>query len=86
MWLYSLVSVVIVSLISLVGVLTFSLNEEDLKKTLLYFVSFSAGGLFGDAFIHLIPQAMEESGNMFILPLTISSKDFQNTSEGISEN
>jgi len=43
-------------------VLTFSLREEDLKKILLYFVSFSAGGLFGDAFIHLIPEAMEESG------------------------
>jgi len=60
-WLYSLVSVVIVSLISLVGILTLSLKEKDLKKMLLYFVSFSAGGLFGDAFIHLIPEAMEES-------------------------
>ena len=61
-WLYSLASVVIVSLISIVGVLTFSLKEEALKKILLYFVSFSAGGLFGDAFIHLIPEATEESG------------------------
>jgi zinc and cadmium transporter len=43
-------------------VLTFSLKEENLKKTLLYFVSFSAGGLFGDAFIHLIPEAVGESG------------------------
>lgn len=61
-WLYSLASVVIVSLISLVGVLAFSLKEENLKKIVLYFVSFSAGGLFGDAFIHLIPEATEESG------------------------
>jgi zinc and cadmium transporter len=60
-WLYSLVSVIIVSLISLVGVLAFSLREENLKM-LLYLVSFSAGGLFGDAFIHLIPEAVEESG------------------------
>ncbi len=60
-WLYSLVSVIIVSLISLVGVLAFSLREENLKL-LLYLVSFSAGGLFGDAFIHLIPEAVEESG------------------------
>jgi len=56
------VSVVIVSLISLVGVLTFSLRDEALKKVLLYFVSFSAGALFGDAFIHLIPEAMEGGG------------------------
>jgi zinc and cadmium transporter len=43
-------------------VLTFSLKEENLKKWLLYLVSFSAGGLFGDAFIHLIPEATKESG------------------------
>lgn len=61
-WLYSLVSVVIVSFISLVGVLTFSLKEEHLKKTLLYLVSFSAGGLFADSFFHLIPESVEESG------------------------
>ena len=61
-WIYGLVSVVIVSLISLVGLLTFSLKQEDLRSLLLYFVSFSAGGLFGDAFIHLIPEATEKSG------------------------
>jgi len=61
-WFYALVSVAIVSLISLIGVLTFSLKKEDLKRMLLYLVSFSAGGLFGDAFIHLIPEAMEDSG------------------------
>jgi len=60
-WFYSLVSVAIVSLISLIGTLTFSLKEEDLKRMLLYLVSFSVGGLFGDAFIHLIPEAMEDS-------------------------
>ncbi len=59
-WLYSLTSVAIVSLISLVGILAFSLKEEYLKKGLLYLVSLSAGGLFGDAFIHMIPEALEE--------------------------
>jgi zinc and cadmium transporter len=61
-WLYSLVSVFGVSLVSLVGLLTFRLKEENLKKMVLYLVSFSAGGLFGDAFIHLIPEAAGESG------------------------
>ncbi len=61
-WLYGLMSVVIVGLISLVGVLTFSIKEEDLKKIVLYLVSFSAGGLFGDAFIHLIPEAAGKNG------------------------
>jgi zinc and cadmium transporter len=61
-WLLSLVSVIIVSLISLIGVFTLLLSSSLLKKILLYLVSFSAGGLFGDAFIHLIPEAIEESG------------------------
>jgi len=61
-WLYSFVSVFIVSLISLVGILTFPLRRETLRSVLLYLVSFSAGGLFGDAFIHLIPEAVEEGG------------------------
>jgi zinc and cadmium transporter len=43
-------------------VLTFSLKVEYLKKFLLYLVSFSAGGLFGDVFIHLIPEVIEEFG------------------------
>jgi len=61
-WLSTLASVIVVSLISLVGVLTFSIKEQNLKKILLYLVSFSAGGLFGHAFIHMIPEAAEESG------------------------
>jgi len=59
-WLYSLVSVAIVSLISIVGILTFLLSPERLRSLLLYLVSFSVGGLFGDAFIHLIPEAVEK--------------------------
>ena len=61
-WLYSLLSVSIVSLSSLIGIVTFSVKESRLKNALLYMVSFSAGALFGDAFIHLIPEAVEESG------------------------
>lgn len=61
-WLYSLVSVIIVSLISIVGILTFLLSHKRLRSLLLYMVSFSVGGLFGDAFIHLIPEAVEKVG------------------------
>lgn len=52
----------IVSLISLIGVLTFSLNKKKLKKIILFLVSFSAGALFGNAFIHLLPEAVTEYG------------------------
>src|SRR3989338_3588926 len=56
-WLYALASVALVSVISLVGVVALSLREERLKKILVYFVGFSAGALFGDAFFHLLPEA-----------------------------
>lgn len=61
-WLLALTSVIIVSAISLIGVLTLWLSAKKLGKVLLYLVSFSAGGLLGDAFIHLIPEAIEVSG------------------------
>jgi len=61
-WIYTLASVLIVSLISFVGLLTFSVKADKLKEILIYMVSFSAGALFGDAFIHLLPEAIEESG------------------------
>ena len=61
-WIYALVSVLIVSLISFVGILTFSIKVNKLKNILLYMVSFSAGALFGDAFIHLLPEVIEEAG------------------------
>lgn len=68
-WLYSITSVLVVSLISLVGLAAISIREDKLKKILIYLVSFSTGALLGDAFIHLIPEAVEESGEM---TLTIS--------------
>ncbi|UCE39642.1 MAG: ZIP family metal transporter [Thermoplasmata archaeon] len=61
-WFYTLASVAIVSLISLVGVLALSIKENILRKVLIFFVSFSAGALLGDAFIHLLPEIVEEEG------------------------
>ena len=58
-WFYSLLSVLLVSCISFIGLFTLSLKEEKLKKILLYLVSFSVGGLLGDAFIHLLPESIE---------------------------
>ena len=61
-WFYTILSVFIVSIISFVGVLTLSIKTEKLKKFLIFLVSFSAGALLGDAFIHLLPEVIEESG------------------------
>lgn len=61
-WFYSLASVIIVSLISLIGIFALTIRVERLKSILIYFVSFSAGALLGDAFIHLLPSVVEEVG------------------------
>jgi len=61
-WFFSLLSVFLVSCISIIGLFTFPLKEEKLKKTILYLVSFSAGGLLGDAFIHILPESIKITG------------------------
>ena len=61
-WLYSIISVLIISLVSFVGVFTLGINSEKLRKILMYLISFSAGALFGDAFIHLLPEIFKENG------------------------
>jgi len=62
LWFYTLASVFVVSIISLIGILALSIKENLLKRILIIFVSFSAGALLGDAFIHLLPEIVEERG------------------------
>ena len=59
-WLYTLLSVGLVSVISLIGLVTLSVGPSILRKILLYLVSFAVGALFGDACIHLIPETFEK--------------------------
>lgn len=61
-WFNSIISVLIVSLISLIGIFTLMIKKAQLSKILLWLVSFSAGALFGGAFIHLLPEVVEEYG------------------------
>ncbi len=61
-WLYSIISVIIVSLISMIGVIALAIRGINLRRTLLFLVGFSAGGLFGGALIHLLPEAVEKYG------------------------
>jgi len=51
-----------ISLIAFVGILTFLLREELLNRALLVLVALSTGALLGGAFLHLIPEAIEQIG------------------------
>ena len=68
---YAFTSVLIVSLISLVGVFTLSLKEQFLRKYISIFISLAVGSLLGDAFIHLIPEALESPLNSSLTSLLI---------------
>jgi zinc and cadmium transporter len=63
LWTYSLVSVALVSLLSLIGLAFISVGEEKLKRIIFVMVSLAVGGLFGDAFIHLLPDSFERLGS-----------------------
>lgn len=67
-YIYALLGVIVVSLVSLVGVFTLSIKEDTIKKYIFLLVSLAVGALLGDAFIHLIPEAFETSAS----PLAIS--------------
>ena len=62
-YLYAIGSVVVVSFVSLVGAFTLSVREDLVKKYTFMFMSLAIGALLGDAFIHLIPEALEGSTN-----------------------
>lgn len=58
--LYTLLSVLIVSAVSLIGIISLAIRKERLKNFLLYFLSFSAGAMLGDVFLHLLPEVIEQ--------------------------
>jgi len=60
-WIYSLLSVALVSLISLIGAITISLSEKRVRGLIFALVALSVGALFGDVFIHILPELYEES-------------------------
>ncbi len=61
----------IVSLVSFIGILGISIKEALLKKYVFIFVSLAVGALLGDAFIHIIPEAIEELGNFTLVSLLV---------------
>ncbi|HOX41007.1 MAG TPA: ZIP family metal transporter [bacterium] len=63
---FALLAVLIISLISIVGILTLGLKQKVLQRALIVLVAFSAGALIGDSFIHLLPEAIESSSSSLL--------------------
>lgn len=59
-FIYALVAAFGISLLAFVGLTTLALKDKLLRKILIFLVSFSAGGLMGGAFFHLLPESFEE--------------------------
>ena len=53
------VSLLVISLASLIGVFTISINHKRLEQFLEAMVAFAIGALLGDVFIHLLPELSE---------------------------
>jgi len=60
-YLYTFASVIIVSLISLIGVFFLVMSPKKLEKIIMFLVSLSAGTMLGDVAIHLLPEIVEQN-------------------------
>jgi zinc and cadmium transporter len=68
---YSIISVIVVSLIALVGIFLLIWEEKIIKKYIFLLVSLAVGALLGDAFIHLLPEAFKNTDNTVHVSVTI---------------
>ena len=58
---YIIASTFAIALIAFIGIFTLALKDKVLNKILLILVSLSAGALMGGAFLHLLPETIEEA-------------------------
>jgi zinc and cadmium transporter len=61
-WGSTLAAVLIVSVVSLVGILAIVSREAFLRRALPVLVSFAVGALLGDALMHILPELAEKGG------------------------
>ena len=64
---YIILTTFAIALIAFIGVFALAMKEQLLNKILIILVSLSAGALMGGAFLHLLPESIEKSGNANIL-------------------
>lgn len=62
-WIYPLFSTIVISLISIIGIVFFSLNKNAFSKLMFILFSFAVGGLLGNVFFHLLPESYQQISN-----------------------
>jgi zinc and cadmium transporter len=62
-WLYALLSVFAVSLISFAGAVTLVVGRERIQPAVFVLVGLAVGAMLGDTFIHLLPESFERSAD-----------------------
>ena len=70
-WLYALGSVIGISVLSLVSIVALALSERRVRQLIFLTVSLAVGAMFGDTFIHLLPEAFQAPDAVPRVPLTI---------------
>ena len=70
-WAYALASTAVVSLISLVGIVTIMIGLQRLDRLIPLLISLAVGGLFGNALVHLLPEAFEEASSAALTSLYV---------------
>lgn len=68
---FSLLAVLIVSLLSLSGIFLVFLNKKISHRIILLLVSFAIGSLLGDTFIHLLPESFRTLNSLTVSFLVI---------------
>jgi zinc and cadmium transporter len=61
---------VVISLVSLIGVVFIALKEDTIQNLLLILVGLAAGGLMGGALFHLLPESLEHAKSMTVFLYT----------------
>ncbi len=72
-WINSLISTFLVSIISITGIFFLALKATKLQKIVFVLVSLAVGALLGNVFFHLIPESFETIENKNLVAILILS-------------
>lgn len=67
-----LITVIIISLVSLIGIFSLAVKETIFKKIIFFSISFAAGAMLAAAFLDLLPEAMEKGSNDLVFAYVLA--------------